>query len=907
MVFSGKNGITPEKRHAKVLIFKKEQTFSYFFLKNLKYRLHVFFRIKLISFSFVIVFRKQPTPGMTKFGKSVKTNILLGYIALIAIASATIGLIYNETLALYKNQVDFSPVTHKILITNSILTNLYEAEGLERSFMQTGNRKHYEQYNSLMDSVVAQTEILRETASNPQQRIHADSVLNLVRQKRQNLKELLSIKQAGSSESLYEKAMNHFTANKDSINHLISVYKTFTTSTDSIRVEQRRKKFLERLVHVFSPRENPDSALKVVVNESTRVDSIINTFNLADSITSYLSSIMEDIRQESITFEKQLAKKEREILNNDQTISLQIRQILSMLENEEFVASVKKVELQQKHIGHMTTIIIILGTGALLIVAGFLTLILKDISRSQLYRKNLEKEKAYSESLLKSKEQFMLSITHDLKSPLSSIIGYSRLIEQQQATSGQKHFLRNINQSASYILRLINDLTDFTRLESGKLKIEPKRFNLKLLFHEVLSGFYPLAGEKQLELHLLNETPPGTTCFSDPLRIKQVLGNLISNAIKFTSVGKITVRCFFVQNKGSSNVLQIDVTDTGPGIAPEHSKLIFEEFSRILPESGPHQEGSGLGLNITKRLVELMNGTIMLESTPGKGSCFSVLLPMEQIPENAIQEKPQEKEISFEVNGNPINDLHVLLVDDDPVLLEMAENVLKTANLKVTPFSDPREALKTLQKKSFDLLITDIQMPRMNGFELFYFFRQHVKKPKAIAVTGNVSEPDIFDRAGFSAYLQKPFQPEELLHQVSQVLNGKKDGPRPAQTIKESGEFYSIDALKAFTSDDPEAIRDILVSFTESTIQNVELFKQHLNNEDFKSLSLLAHKMLPLFKQLGVSSVIAPLSFLEQTKFDKKEKKNWVEAGKTVLKNTDILLKKISEDHQFSLSDKSIL
>src|SRR5690606_14670847 len=109
----------------------------------------------------------------------------------------------------------------------------------------------------------------------------------------------------------------------------------------------------------------------------------------------------------------------------------------------------------------------------------------------------------------------------------------------------------------------------------------------------------------------------------------------------------------------------------------------------------------------------------------------------------------------------------------------------------------------------------DIQMPRMNGFELYYFFRQQVKKPKAIAVTGNVSKPDIFERAGFSAYLQKPFQPEELLHQISQVLNGKEARPWPAQTIKESGEFYSIDALKAFTADDPEATRDILVSFTE--------------------------------------------------------------------------------------------
>jgi len=274
---------------------------------------------------------------------------------------------------------------------------------------------------------------------------------------------------------------------------------------------------------------------------------------------------------------------------------------------------------------------------------------------------------------------------------------------------------------------------------------------------------------------------------------------------------------------------------------------------------------------------------------------------------NAFQEKKLKEEFAFGINSISTNNQHVLLVDDDPVLLEMTENVLKTANLMVTPFSNPCEALKIIRKKSFDLLITDIQMPRMNGFELFYFFRQHTINPKAIAVTGNVSKPDIFERAGFSAYVQKPFLPEELLNQVSIVLNGKENQLQQIKTETISGEFYTIDALKAFASDDPETTRDILISFVASTEQNVSLFKQHLRNEDFEALSLLAHKMLPLFKQLGAKSVSLPLTLLEQKKFELKDNKNWVETGETVLKNVAKLLGKIKEDHQLPLSDKSIL
>lgn len=848
---------------------------------------------------------------MAKRLKSVKINIFLGYITLVIIASVTVWLIYNETLELYKNQVDISPVNDKILITNSILTNLYEAEGLERSYLQTGKRGHHKAYNGLMDSISGQIDSLGKIAGSPLQQMHADSIGKLLAKKRQNLKELVAIKNAGSSEKMYEKAMLRLTSNEDSINQLLSIYKTVSTRKDSVIIKQKKKKFFERLVHVFSPHEKPDTTLKVVVNQSMQVDSILNTFNPTDSVRQFLSSVIEDIREESVAYEKKLVKKEQDIADNDKTITLQIRQMLSKFENEELLSSIKKVKIQQERIADMTNIIMLLGIIALLVITGFLILILQDISRSQHYRQNLEKEKAYSEMLLKSKEQFMLSITHDLKSPLSSIIGYAQLTERENATTRQKSYLKNIQQSAEYILRLINDLMDFARLQTGKFTFESIRFNLNDLTDEVISGFYPLAAEKNLKLEWQNQLQPDTVYTSDPIRIKQILGNLISNAIKFTDSGKVTVKGIVQKTEARTDWLQFDVIDTGIGIAAENAPLIFEEFSQVLSEKERQYEGTGLGLTITKRLVELMNGSITFKSQYGKGSHFTVMFPLRRLSGYSAGKQqmgtmppiPDTHQFSF--NGEK-----VLLVDDDSVLLGMVTNVLRAARLRVNAFSEPREALKALRKESFDLLITDIRMPRMSGFELLYFFRKsNNKKAQAIAVTGETPRKQVYENAGFSAYLQKPFRPEELLKQVALVMNRGKAGIRqtPPDNHTKTNCDYNIDAIKAFASDDPETTRDILASFIESTAQNIQLFRQHLHNSDFESLTELAHKMLPMFRQLEAKKVIRPLEKLERKDYGNERKEEWLATGELALSLVETIMKKIGKDHHISLPGTFIL
>jgi signal transduction histidine kinase/CheY-like chemotaxis protein len=848
--------------------------------------------------------------------KSVKIYILLGYFTLIIIASITIWVIYNETVDLYKNQVDINPVSDKIFIANSILTNLYEAEGLERSFLQTGNPKHYEEFNLLIDSISKQINLLGSIKSIPSQQLHTDSIQALLIKKKENLEELNSIKNSASSERLYERAMYRLTEKRDSLNKLFSVATTVNTSTDSIFAKHRRSKFFERLVHVFTPPEETDSTLLVVKNKSVQVDSIYNAFSPTDSVEQFLTSIIEDVRKETIEFENQLLLKEQENLKNNQTITLQIRQILSKLENEELMFSLRKVAVQQGHISKMTNIVIILGAAALVVVLGFLMLILKDITRSQHYRQNLEKEKTYSESLLKSKRLLMLSITHDLKSPLNSIAGFTQLAARETSPVKQSNYLKNINQSVNYISRLINDLLDFARLETGNLTVEKHSVNLQKLIEEVALGFYPMASGKNLNLELQISDINGKNYNTDSARIIQILSNLISNAIKFTDTGQIIAKCSVIRSKGKKDWVQIKITDTGIGIKEENIKLIFEEFSRISAEDNRHYEGTGLGLAITKKIVELLNGKIFIESQFGKGSSFIVVLPLTILPGKIAEDST--KITKHSVHKITFNKEKVLLTDDDQFLLELTTLILREANLDVIPFSNPVNAKNAIiNHQEFDLLITDIQMPGMNGFELLSYFRQNNLSPaKAIAITGNITEEETFKKAGFTGVLRKPFQPEQLLEIIAEELKGvyttlsndsnhsnNNDNPTSGPIAEEQ---YSIEGIKAYTGDDEETFREVLLSFALTTSQNIKLFRGFIQNKNYEEITKLAHKMLPMYRQLKAEEIVETLLNFERKKFDPMVTEQWMGKGSDVINKIERMMEDIIFKYQLPFSGKLI-
>ena len=832
---------------------------------------------------------------MRNFLESVKIKVFVGYITLVLLASLIIWAIYSEILQFSGNKVDFNPSNNKFIYVNKILTNLYQAEGLERNYSQTGQIKHYQDYLDLMNTISLQIDTLGLMVNNPVQQIHTDSIKKLLKIKQQDLRDLYAIKKMNSSAARYQQGLKKIPLVRDTIDHYSKVYKKIINNRDSIYIKQKKKKFLERLADVFSSRKKVDSNLRVIASQSVKLDSLLVKTNPADSIAGFITSIMTEIRNEGVVVERRLKQKEQEVLVNDLTITMQLRQMLSDIEKEELFNSFQKVREQQSRVEKATFLIIVVGSFALVVLVFFLVNTLKDITRSQHYRRNLEEAKAYSESLLKSKEQFMLSLTHDLKSPLNSIIGFTGLMEDDDKEVSPRHqkYLQNINRASRHILKLINDLLDLARLGTGKLAIDRIPFNLSYLVEDIVEGFRPQAQVNKIDLQLEMNIQPTVIYLSDPVRITQILSNLISNALKFTDEGEVVVR---VSSNGSSEKtdwVQMDVIDTGIGISQENSQRIFEEFTRVAMDKKQY-EGAGLGLTITQKIVNLLQGTINLESKPGKGSHFTISLPLEKDEQVAgeIVKKIKGKREILKADVN-ITGKQIWLIDDDQTLLEMTSMILKAAGAEVRLFSDPLKAISSFKRGCVDLLITDLQMPKMNGIEVLKQIQEKNGGPiTAIAISGVDDPQNKFP--DFSAFIQKPFEAQALINAVlgQQTVTAEVEKTVPPENSKNG---YNLEQFAAFAAGDPDSLRQILLSFVNSGRQNTLLFKQAIHEENVYAVSELSHKMLTLFRQLQANGIVELLAQLEQKSFEKIGHQHYLYMAKSALRKIEEILQVIQE------------
>jgi signal transduction histidine kinase/CheY-like chemotaxis protein/CHASE3 domain sensor protein len=776
----------------------------------------------------------------------VKVKVFLGYVTLVVLASLIIWVIYTEILLYSKGKVDFNPSTNKFIHVNAILTNLYQAEGLERNYILTGEIS--DDYLELMKTISMQIDTLVLMVDDQTQQIQIYSIKKLLQVKHRNLKELSAINKANSS-------------------------KVNTSHNSNLLFKSTKAK---------------------------KTNTQISKVSTVDSIAGYISSILPEIGITSDTLEIRLKQKELEILESDRKITFQLRQMLSYLEKDELIKSFQKVKDQQIRVKKATGLIIGIGSFALVAIIIFLLNILKDITRSQQYRQDLELAKSYSESLLKSKEQFMLSLTHDLKSPLNSIIGYTSFMEEDpKVLLTHRKYLQNISTASMHILKLVNDLLDLAQLETGKLSVDRIPFDLKTLIQNLIEGFMPQAQDKNIELKLQFKQSTSLIYMGDPSRITQIFSNLISNALNNTEYGSVRIHVSILEEIVSIDHIQVDVIDTGIGISEENMKLIFEEFTRIR-NSKKQYEGTGLGLTITKKIVELLQGNITLRSQPDEGSHFTVVLPLERgtkLPEITSLVTKDKRQIS----RHKFSGLKIWLIDDDEILLEMTSIILKAMGGEVFSFSDPQKAIDSFHKGCADLLITDIQMPEINGIELLNQIQQkNGGEIKAIAISGKNPLQNEYD--GFSAFIQKPFQASTLINVISgqQISISKSDRLETKATIKNE---YSLDQILAFAGGDPENLRQILVSLIVNGNSNLKLFRQYIDDENRSSIAEMAHKMLPLFRQLDVPNIVALLIQLERNDLSKLRKKQYFLIGKLVSEKIETVFQTIKEQENIHIDN----
>ena len=670
--------------------------------------------------------------------------------------------------------------------------------------------------------------------------------------KNENIKQLKSIKSEALEQINVKTAIKDITKMEVSLQKL--VLKDFVKDPSLLTAYQRS--VLVKYVDYLNQN---------IPNDKT------NTLNekALDSMLSKSKEVLKEVKNETTKRNEILNNEEKKILENEILISEQLRKIIRVIENEIIINTTQnnlEKENSLKKTNKVVTITAIIG---LLVTVFFSILILGDFSKSQSYRKQLEIANLKTKSLLQNREQLIATVTHDIKTPLTTIIGYSELLSNSELNSKQVYFNKNIKNSSNYISQLVQDLVDLTQIEAGKIKLETTAFNLPNLLEEIAKNIQSVHYNKQINLLFDIDNSLNANIVADAFRLKQILTNIIGNAYKFTENGSITIRGF---GNLKDQIITIKIEDTGIGIEESKRELIFEEFTQANETIEKKYGGSGLGLTISKKLIEILGGTIYVKSEVGKGSSFEITFPLEFDKTTAIE----TNKISTN-NKKPT----VILIDDDANLLQLTAEILKQNNFITYNFLSSQEAYQFAKNNAFDLLITDIQMPNLDGIALLKLLQENqilFKNQPVLALTGrtDLSNQDYIN-LGFTTVIKKPYLPNNLIKVLNSVLNNEEIDTNVNNDFVEVinlNSNYSLRLLHSFFPNDALAVKEVLQSFINSTKVNLENLEAAILENNSLQIKEIAHKMYPMFKQIQSIEISNLLEDLEETSLDENNLTN---------------------------------
>lgn len=830
---------------------------------------------------------------------STSSKIVFGYIVLVGLLLGAFTYTIQQMNLLTTPSKLNEQLEHRRHITHRIISQLYDAEIIGQT-LRTGKLNEYYHYLDAMKEVNASIDTLEIILTDTLQQARLDTVRSLLHNKQWNMYALLETMRNTPTDQIYQEQLDSLIAQQDSLLSTPHIRRKVITHHNSYTIHHKKKGFFKRLADVFAPGKEDSTQVSNVIQEEY-TDTLDEVYNPVDTISHMITGIQHKVFQ--------TRQKETEMLNAQinslriigSGLSQRVNQLLENIEQDEQEAARLKLAQEEEIRKEAAETMAKIAIAAFVLVLIFSIVIARDITRNNHYRKELEKAKLYAENLLVAREKLMLTITHDIKAPAGSIIGYIDLLIRLVHDRRQQFYLSNMKSSAQHLLALVTSLLDYHRLEAGKMDLHPVAFNPHELLTDIYHSFLPLAEKKNLQLTFEEHLPESLTLEGDPFRIRQIVENLLSNALKFTAAGKITLEAAY-----HGNQFVFHVSDTGCGMTAKEQERIFKEFTRLRSAQG--QEGFGLGLSITHKLVELLLGKIEIESTPGKGSTFQVSIPLPSISPKTVQNLPNS---SLSI---PETLLRVLIIDDDQIQMHLTEAMLhnvseevKGLKIETVCCEQPEELVAQLQAQTFNLLFTDIQMPAMNGFELLKHLRS-LSLPQAqsipvIAITarGDMDERD-FRLKGFAGMLQKPFNQSDLKNVLRKVLSGHEldmHSKAPSLSPKEekTEEAYNFSPLTAFSEDDPEAAQEILRTFAQETRKNLEKLQDALRTEDMDTLCAVAHKMLPTFLMIEARQAIPSLQWLEQQRGTHTYSPEAAQAASRVVEETQKILEcKILKD-----------
>jgi PAS domain S-box-containing protein len=510
-----------------------------------------------------------------------------------------------------------------------------------------------------------------------------------------------------------------------------------------------------------------------------------------------------------------------------------------------------------------------------------------DITQQKMLEKQLMEAKQLAEKSVHAKDLFLANMSHEIRTPMNAILGMSKQLQKTSLNQQQTSFLEIIGTAAENLLVIINDILDFSKLDAGKVTLEEIGFNMHDLVTNTSRVLKLKAEEKGLLFDVTVAPEVASVLKGDPFRINQILMNLLSNSIKFTKRGRVSLQCLLIEDAPDHQSLEIVISDTGKGMDEGYLKNLFNKFSQEDESIARSYGGTGLGMSIVKQLVELMNGAITVKSKKGEGTQVNITLSFPKGTESDLPRKDNSH-----VDAHILADKKILLVEDNEMNRVVAETILNQYGASIFESVNGVEAVEAVKNHSFDIVLMDIQMPVMDGLEATRVIRNDLHSTiPIIALTANAvkGEMEKCIQAGMNDYLSKPFEEEDLIRLIAKWLGREtRFGAAKANKKVVIAPLYDLTKMKQITRGDEKFLVKMLQVFINETISGVANLQQAFERNDLKQVQFLAHRMKSSLNNLNIFSAAGIAEKIEGTQ--------WTEEEYPVLENLIGDFKKIIEE-----------
>lgn len=804
----------------------------------------------------------------------VRWEAVVIYVMSIIICAFMIYYIFNLKKSILNQRVAIDNNELVLNFTNELIRNVNEAQSHAQLYTISGNPEHLIEFSkNLQETAAIKDSIIFYSGNDIKNEKILNEIVDLLHLKESIIKEITHQYDIFNPyDEIYKILMNY--KPKEKTTRIVAVSKQ-----DTIIRKAEKQGFFQRVFSSETPRDS------IILVTTTTYDTITeespgSRIDLMAGIKIYTDKGKQEYLERLQTIENQY----QSFIKSDQEISEEISDLLIVLHKQTLTSVMSAIQKSETIIQRSLDYSIYGGTVALISILLFIFLISRDIKRVSRARRAMEEAKKRTEEIMESRHKLLLSASHDIKAPLSSVIGYIELMQMEQHNENDKQRLNSMKYSSQHILSLLSNLLEFSSLEQGKQFIRRADFNVSELCDQLASMFKPIAENKQLKFFYHKNIADNLYINSDALKIKQVVSNIISNALKYTIEGEVHFGVYLINNK-----LVFNVIDQGIGIPSEKIEEMFKPFSKAENNTGL-AEGNGFGLFVVKGLLEILGGNIRVMSELEKGSHFEISIPVKLV-EKTEEEKHETTDTQIVTSNKK---LHILLVDDDNSLLAVISAMLN----KIGHTSDICRSYIEFNKyinelDNYDMVLTDREMGTFSGNDVMKTIKSVNKEKKVILMTASDEYSEKYAISeGFDGYIKKPFSIRDLAALLNVNLTEEE-----GHQCEFSNDFPQLCTM---FDNDSNAIREILQTFVKSTSDNLVILNDAITDHDFAKAQAVCHKMRPMFIQLEQASAEYLTDMDSRRGQDASTLPDWEEKGIEFMNQSDALLAMLADKYDIS-------